>query len=130
MSQENVEVVRAMFERFAEGDFSGLADMADDFEWVSSPELPDAGTYRGEAARRWITAWAEAFAGFKAEATEIIDAGDKVFVAILQRGRVRESPTVVEGRWWIVVTVREGVVTRSEAFVERAHALEAAGLQQ
>jgi ketosteroid isomerase-like protein len=130
MSQENVEIVRAIFEQFAHGDFSGLADVADEFEWVSSPELPDAGTYRGEAAKRWIAAWAESFEGFTAEATEIIDAGDKVFVAILQRGGVRGSQTVVEGHWWIVMTVREGVVARSEAFVERAQALEAAGLRE
>jgi ketosteroid isomerase-like protein len=129
MSEENVEIVRRMFERFARGDFSGLADLADEFEWVSSPELPDAGTYRGEAAKRWIAAWVESFKGFTAEATEIIDAGDKVFVAIFQRGGVAGSQTVVEGQWWIVVTVRDGVVVRSEAFVERAQALEAAGLR-
>jgi hypothetical protein len=80
-----------------------LADVAYEFEWVSSPELPDAGTYRREAAKRWIAAWVESFEEFTAEATEIIDAGDKVFVAILQRGGVRGSQTVVEGHWWIVV---------------------------
>jgi ketosteroid isomerase-like protein len=109
---------------------AGLADLADEFEWVSSPELPDAGTYRGEAAKRWIAAWVESFEGFTAEATEIIDAGDKVFVEIFQRGGVAGSQTVVEGHWWIVVTVREGVAVRSEAFVERAQALEAAGLEE
>jgi hypothetical protein len=35
MSKENVEIVRAMFEQFAQGDFSGLADVAEDFEWIS-----------------------------------------------------------------------------------------------
>ena len=89
-----MEVVRAMFEQFAHGDFSGLANVADEFEWVSSPELPNAGTYRGEAAKRWIAAWVESFEGFTAEATEIIDAGDKVFVAISQRGGVHGSETV------------------------------------
>jgi ketosteroid isomerase-like protein len=130
MSEESVEIVRRMFERFAHGDFSGLADAADEFEWVSTSELPDAGTYRGEAAKRWIAAWAEAFEGFTAEATEIIDAGDKVFVAIFQRGGVAGSQTVVGGHWWIVMTLREGVVVRGEAFVERAQALEAAGLRE
>jgi ketosteroid isomerase-like protein len=72
----------------------------------------------------------ESFEGFTAEATEIIDAGDKVFVAISQRGGVHGSGTVVEGLWWIVMTVREAVVVRSEAFVERAQALEAAGLRE
>jgi ketosteroid isomerase-like protein len=53
MSQENVEATRAVYERFARGDFSWSADLADDFEYVTSPETPDAGSYRGEAARRW-----------------------------------------------------------------------------
>jgi ketosteroid isomerase-like protein len=130
MSQENVEIVRAMHEQFARGDFSWFADLADDFEFVTSPEVPDAGTYHGEAAQRWLTAWVESFGGHTIEATEIIDAGDKVFVAILQRGRVRGSQTVVEGRWWSVVTLREGVVARGEVFPERAQALEAAGLEE
>jgi ketosteroid isomerase-like protein len=43
MSQENVEVVRAAFEQFARGDFSAWADLPDDFEFVTSTELPDAG---------------------------------------------------------------------------------------
>ena len=77
--------------------------------FVASPEPPDAGTYRGDAAVRWMTAWVESFEGHTIEATEIIDAGrDKVFVAILQRGRPRGSQTEVEGRWWTVMTLRGG----------------------
>jgi hypothetical protein len=34
----------------------------------------------------------------------------------------------VEGRWWQVVTLREGEVARAETYPERAQALEAAGL--
>ena len=77
-----------------------------------------------------MTAWVESFEGHTIEATEIIDAGDKVFVAILQRGRPRGSQTVVEGHWWSVLTVREGVLTRGEVFPERTQALEAAGLSE
>jgi len=129
MSQENVEIVREVYEQFARGDFSWFAELPDDLEFVASRDLPDAGTYRGEAARRWLTAWVESFEGLMIEATEIIDAGDKVFAAILQRGRPRGSQTTVEGRWWIVTTVREGVVARFQAFPNRAEALKAAGLQ-
>jgi ketosteroid isomerase-like protein len=129
MSEENVEIVRAMYEPLARGDFSAWADFPDDFEFVASPELPDAGSYRGEAATRWMTAWVESFEGHTIEATEIIDAGgDKVLVAILQRGRPRGGHTVVEGRWWVVMTLRGGELARAEAFPERAQALDAAGL--
>jgi ketosteroid isomerase-like protein len=130
MSQENVEIVRAMYEQFARGDFSAWDDLPDDVEFVTSPEVPDAGTYRGVAAIRWMKAWVESFEGHTIEAREIIDAGDKVFVAILQRGRPRGSQTVVEGSWWVVHTLSEGIVARAQVFPERAQALEAAGLSE
>ncbi len=131
MSQENVETVRAFFDPLARGDLSRwFAEVTDDFVFVASPEVPDAGTYRGEEARRWITTWAESFEGYTVEATEFTDAGDKVFLSILQRGRPRGSRVAVEGRWWVVVTLREGVIAQSEVFAERAQALEAAGLQE
>ena len=97
MSVDNVEIARATYEQFARGDFSAFEDWSDDFEFVTSPELPDAGTYRGEEARRWARNWVEAFEGLTMEATEIIDAGDKVVVGILQRGRFRGSQAMTRG---------------------------------
>jgi ketosteroid isomerase-like protein len=130
MSVDNVEIARATYEQFARGDFSAFEDWSDDFEFVTSPELPDAGTYRGEEARRWARNWVEAFEGLTMEATEIIDAGDKVVVGILQRGRFRGSQAMTEGRWWNVLTFHGEDVTRSELFPERGQALKAAGLSE
>ena len=70
----------------------------------------------------------ESFEDLTIEATEVVDAGDKVVVALFQRGRPRGSQTAVEGRWWQVTTLRGGQIARSETFQERAQALEAAGL--
>jgi ketosteroid isomerase-like protein len=131
MSQENVEIVRAFFDPLAQGDTSRwISEVTDDFVFVTSPEVPDAGTYRGEGARRWIATWAESFEGYTVEATEFTDAGDKVFLRILQRGRPHGSQVAVEGRWWVVVTVREGVIAQAEVFLERTEALEAAGVSE
>jgi ketosteroid isomerase-like protein len=131
VSHENVEVVRAAYEESSRGDFSRWAELPDDFEFVASPELPDAGTYRGEAARRWLTAWLESFERLTIEATEIIDASDdKVVVGILQRGRPRGSQSIVEGRWWAVTTLRGGEFIRSELLPHRREALKAVGLQE
>jgi ketosteroid isomerase-like protein len=130
MSQENVELVRARYAQFASGDFSSFAEYPDDLEFVTDPAMPDAGTYRGEAARRWTTAWVESFDQLAMEATEIVDAGDKVVVAILQRGRPHGSQAVVEGRWWQVLTFRQSELARSELFADRADALKAVGLAE
>jgi len=130
MSQENVQIVRAQWEQFARGDFSAWADLPDDFEFVTSPEVPDAGTYRGAAAIEWMTAWVESFEGHTMRATEISDCGERVLVAFLQRGRPRGSQTAVERRSWCVVTLREVEFARVAVFPERAQALEAVGLRE
>ena len=131
MSQENVQALRAAFERYAHGDFSPIGALGDDFELVISPEAPDAGTYRGEEARRWLRAWVASFEEMTIEATEILDSGDKVLLGMTQRGRppgVDPHTALVEGHWWQVSTFREGEIVRAEMFPERAQALEAAGL--
>jgi ketosteroid isomerase-like protein len=131
MSQENVERVRAGYARAARGDFRFRdEDFADDFEFVTSPELPDAGTYRGEEAIRWNEAWFASFDELTIEATEITDADDKVLVGILQRGRPRGSDSQVEGRWRQVLTFRDGKIARAQLFSDRTQALEATGLSE
>jgi ketosteroid isomerase-like protein len=131
MSKENAEALRAAFEQYAHGDFSPIGLLGDDFELVVSPEAPDAGTYRGEEARRWLREWVASFEEMTIEATEILDAGDKVFLGMTQRGRAPGSAAAaaaVEGRWWQVSTFRGRELVRVEMFLERAEALEAAGL--
>ena len=132
MSQENVEATRAAYEHYyARGDFNPLfAAITDDFEFVTAEEMPDAGTYRGEEARVWMTQYIESFDGFTQEATDILDAGDKVVAAVVQRGRPRGSKTPVESRWWQVVTFRTDGVARVQMFSRRAEALEAAELAE
>jgi ketosteroid isomerase-like protein len=131
MSKENVEATRAVFEQFARGEFnSALATLPDDFEFVTAAEMPDAGTYRGQAARHWIRAYIDSFDGYAEEATEIMDAGDKVLIALIQHGRPRGSDMPVESRWWRVMTFRAGSVTRIQMFSQRAQAAKAAGLRE
>src|SRR5262249_7369084 len=105
-------------------------EVTDDFVFVTSPDIPDAGIYQGEAARDWVMAWVESFEGHTIEASDFIDGGDKVFFAIFQRGRPRGSQVPVEGRWGLVMTLAGGAVARAEAFDARDRALEAAGLRE
>jgi ketosteroid isomerase-like protein len=128
MSERNVLALRAAFEQYAHGDFSPIGVLGDDFELIVSPEAPDAGTYRGEEARRWLRTWVASFEDMTIEATEILDSGDKVLLGMVQRGRPPGSDALVEGRWWQVSTFHEGEIVRAEMFRERAQALEAAGL--
>ena len=130
MTQENVDAVRATFQRVARGDFSGTADLADDYEMVTAPEMPDAGTYRGEEARVWLNAWVDSFDSLTLDPVELLDAGDRVFAEFVQRGTPRGGSTSVELRTWSVSTFTEGILRRTELFMSRSQALEAAGLQE
>ena len=130
MSQEVIDALRSAYEQFARGDFSTYADLPDDFELVIAPEMPDAGSYRGKAARDWMNAWVESFERLTLEAIEFIDAGDQVVIEFLQRGWPTETGNPVELRSWAVSTVRDGVLARTELFLTRSEALKAAGLKE
>jgi ketosteroid isomerase-like protein len=132
MSQENVETVRSMFEPLARGDFRRWFDeVTDDFVFVTSPtDLPDAGTYRGEAARDWIMAWVESFEGHTNEASDFIDGGDKVFLATFQRGRPRGDLSYGDRAFPERHHDPPLTIHRDLASDERDQALEAAGLRE
>jgi ketosteroid isomerase-like protein len=131
MSEEGMEVVRAAFEPFARGDFSAVAELPDEFELVLAPEMPDAGTYRGEEARRWIVAWVDSFERLTQELVKLIDAGDnRVLAEFIQRGWTAGSDIPVELPTWALTTLRDGNFVRNELFTNRDDALEAAGLSE
>jgi ketosteroid isomerase-like protein len=116
MSAEKVEMVRARYEQFARGDFSQMADVAANFELVTTPEDPDGGTYRGENAIRWLTSWVESFDGSRSRPPRSSTLATAWSSPIFQQGRPRGSQTVVEGHWWRVLTFRGDVVARTETF--------------
>jgi ketosteroid isomerase-like protein len=128
MSAENIELVRQIYERAAQGDFDWIDQLPDEFVFVTSPDVPDAGAYRGQQAKEWTKNWIHSFEGMTMEAGEITDAGDKVFLEIRQRGRAGGSETDIQGRWWQVISFRDGLPVRSELYPDRGKALEAAGL--
>ena len=133
MSHENVEAVRRAYARMARGDFSVYEALGGDYELITSPEMPDAGTYRGEAAKAWLRGWVASFEDLTIEAVEFIDAGDRVLAEFVQRGAPRGSGVPVEGRWWQVSTFKGNELLQTEILrsgTSRAEALEAAGLRE
>jgi ketosteroid isomerase-like protein len=130
MSQENVSATRAAFEDFARRGVEALRPLHADFEFATSPELPDAGVYKGEEALRFMERWARSWDEKTVEPQEFVDAGDKVLVMVRERGKIRGSSAEVEGHWWYVCTYRGDVLIRIAAYPDRAQALEAAGLSE
>jgi ketosteroid isomerase-like protein len=88
MSQENVELVRTLYERWSEGDFRASLDLLDPHVvLVLGPEFPDAGMHAGvEAVAAYTRGLLEPWTSFTMQAEEIIGAGDSVLVCVRQHG--------------------------------------------
>ena len=130
MSLEAIDVVRAAFEPFARGDFSAFAALPEEFELVLAPEMPDAGTYRGEEARRWLAAWVGSFDRLTQELVDLTEAGNgRLLAEFVQRGWTAGSDVPLELPSWSLTTFREGSLVRMELFMNRDAAVEAAGLR-
>ena len=132
MSQENVEIVRSMFDAWNRGDYeaAGAAfDREAEVEMRLGADLD--GTYRGfdEIAKMMREFWGT-FGEFRSEPTDFATSGDEVVVTVNHRGRGRTSGAEVQMTNWQVFTVREGRIVRYRMYAEQAEALEAAGLQE
>ena len=132
MSHENVEVVRAVYERWSEGDFRAHVDLLDPHVvLVLGPDFPDAGMHSGiEAVAAYTRALLEPWTHLTMDAEEIVAAGDSVFAGVRQRGVGSSSgvPTVLH--YFTLWTFRGSKVVHLESFRKRAEALEAVGLSE
>jgi ketosteroid isomerase-like protein len=130
MSQENVENVRRGIDAWNRGDLDGwLAGFAPEAEWHTTGRFPDDRVYRGRAGLERY--WAEIHEAAEEMSISISDlraSGDRVFQAVTGRGRGKRSEVPIEEPIWLVTTLRDGLAVRVESYVDRAEALEAAGL--
>ena len=130
MSREDVERLREYSDAFRGGDVSAVYGFWDpDVEWHDPPETPDASVLRGrEAVRRRLEDLLEAAEEFRVEPEEIIDAGNEVVLVWRLTGRWRGG-VPLELLLCLVCAVRGGQIVRLRNFLDRAQALEAAGLR-
>jgi ketosteroid isomerase-like protein len=137
MSEENVEIVRALLEAFRRRDNEAtVALTAPEIEWDATRfagVIPDlAGVYHGiEGTQRfwraWLSSWKELVFEY-----ELRDAGDDVVALIRnqrQWGRHSGIETAIPPYGW-VYTVRHGKVVRGCFYPDPESALQAAGLRE
>ena len=132
MSQQNVDAIRRVYERWSEGDLKSAIEVFDPLVlFVMPPDFPDTGTYLGvERIAEYTRGFLEPWTRITLEADEIADAGDHVVASVCQRGVGGVSGAATEFRYTQVWSFRGGRVIRLENFRERADALEAAGLSR
>jgi len=128
MSQENVEAVRLSIAAYLRGEWEEATGyLAPNVVWEVGQELPLHGR---AAVREMWTRWNDEWERLDMVGEEIIDAGDKVFVAMHYQGRGRLSGVAIDQWVFEVHTFRDGQCVRKVDFATRAEALEAAGLSE
>ena len=132
MSQENVEIVRRVYEAFDRRDFETVLGLGSpDFELDISahpiPDFPNVGIGTEHMAGFFAT-YLAGFSDYTLEVTEIMDAEDKVVVACHDTARL--GPGLVERDFVHVWTVTAERLVRLQVFKTSEEALEAAGLRE
>jgi uncharacterized protein len=132
VSDENVELVESAFKAWNGGDLDTFAShAAEDVAWVEVTGRPDAvATERVGRARmrEGLGSLFDAFESYRLDVEQLHDLGDRVVAIVREVARGRASGVEVDGRWGYLITVRDGEMTRIEAYRDAAVALEAAGL--
>jgi ketosteroid isomerase-like protein len=137
MSQENVEIVRQVFDAVARRDAKGVLALYDpnvelDQSHTEFAELVGDAIYRGhDGLRSFDREWREAFEDIETRCEELIDVGEQVVSVARYYVRGRTSGIEVPGHPHAGVwTIRNGKVVRVVWFNTRGEALEAAGLSE
>ncbi len=125
MSQQNVELVKRMYEDLNQGDLEAMLAVLDpDMEWWTRRDNPDTSLLRGREG--FSAHWAEitgVLEEFRQQATEVIDAGEYVVVCVHQTARTRGA--LIEQDEVHMWRCRDGCVVELREFHEKREALDA-----
>jgi ketosteroid isomerase-like protein len=134
MSQENVEIVRQVFESLERRDWDSMAHLFD-------PNVEQHGTVGGieeghvargllQVRQVWEKEDDEIWDEHRLEPQEFIDAGDQVvvFQREYQRGKSSGVELVIDTA--SILDLRGGRIVRMQGYMDRAAALEAVGLSE
>ena len=124
MSQENVEVVRS----FVVLDLDEAMTLVDPaIVWNPAPQ---PGAQGRDATRASIERWEADWEEYEEVPEDFVATDDRVLVTVRFRGRGRRSGVEVNTRMYELFTLRDGLITRMDEYLEHAEALEAAGLSE
>jgi uncharacterized protein len=132
MSQENVEVVRRIFDGWATGDFgAGLTDLDPDVVFVVRHPFPEAvETVGPDGIRDYMRRFLENWETYAVEARDLQAVGATVVADAVQHGEGKASGIEMEQPFFMVFSFLGGKIVRIESILNRDEALEAAGLRE
>jgi ketosteroid isomerase-like protein len=137
VSRQNLELIGKIYEGWASGqlDVTMRALIDPDIEIYPDPESAWPGieeSYRGyDGIGRYLASIYAAFEDYRPEPERLLDAGERVVVLAIERGRGRHSGAEVEIRHTAHIwTVRDGRAARLDVNWNRERALASVGLEQ
>jgi ketosteroid isomerase-like protein len=133
MSQENVEIVRAMWAAWAIGDYdASLGAFAEDSVWDDTRFRPDGAVHHGLRALADVSrTWRETWERYDIEAEKVLDVGDdRVAVVLRETGEGKGGGVAVTNRWGVVATVRAQRIVHTMVYPTPEEVLEAVGLRE
>jgi ketosteroid isomerase-like protein len=133
MSEENVEIIRRVYDAAAQRDAETVLALYDpEVELdVSRLGLADLNVYHGhDGLRSLFREWNEIWGKIEYDYEELIDVGEHVVSVVTRHARGRASGAEVERPFALVWTLREAKVVRVVWFLTREEALETAELRE
>ena len=130
MSQENVEIVRSIYEAFNRRDWdAAFRDQHPDGELLLPG--PNEHIHRGrEEIQAYWEDMVSAFEAASAEPERLIESGDQLVAIVRIRVRPKGTSAEIEIRNGHLWTLRDGKTVSMRLFPEPETALEAAGLAE
>jgi ketosteroid isomerase-like protein len=133
VSQENVEIVRGIYDDFARHDNNApFTVYAPDVVWDLREAAVDVATvYHGhDGVRTAFRNWLAPFRDFKFLPNEMRASPDDVLVTVNEHGIGRASGVVVDRCHYALWTLRGGKVVSMRVYLDHAEALKAVGLEK
>ena len=132
MSQENVEIVRGIFDAWASGDWSIGNEYLDQHAvYVISSDFPAFGAYFGlDGIRAYWRDFLEQWERLTFEAKRIEAVGDTVLAHVVQHAKGRASGIEGDLPYFMLFTFRGKKIVRTDVVMHYAEALEAVGLSE
>jgi ketosteroid isomerase-like protein len=131
VSQEDLETIRQFYERVNRGDWDRAAELVDPgieqpgtIGGLEEPRLAHGLSEIREVYERDEEAWGD----YRIEPEKLIEAGDQVVVFHREYQRGKSSGIELVTETAAVIELQGGRIVRIQGYMERAAALEAAGL--
>src|SRR5262249_55003547 len=128
MSEENVEIVRRVYEQVSAHEWDAPSELFDaEYEVDLTDAGPDLGVISGvEASEAALRGYTETFEDFRIELIEVVHVDEQhVVTAVRDGGRLKGSDTEVWNPFFHVWTFHDGKISRRSSERQQEQCLEA-----